>query len=200
MEARFVSRGPNFSMGVRDAEVEDYATGKQKTIVANLEAQFDPRGVTDEDLDTIETARREGRMPDLYKGLPLDRETEGHVSIRSRLGVWDSKVAKTSGIRGVRLSAADADLVIQALRGSPQNGMDYVEVVKAQIPAPWPAYDQMDGRHPEKIVETAISIGADIPRVIAYERDNKARKAVLEALNEVLDDTVDAEQSIVINA
>jgi hypothetical protein len=42
VEARFVSKGGNFSVGVRDAVTEDYATGKQKVIERHLEAQFAP--------------------------------------------------------------------------------------------------------------------------------------------------------------
>lgn len=188
MEARFVCRGPNYSMGVRGAEVEDYATGRQKVVVAHLEAQFSRNGVKDIDLD----AALKARIP--FPGLPHDRETEEHVSIRSRLGVWDSRTVKAQGMK-----AADADQVIAALRSSDRYGLDFVEVLAAVLTAPWGNYDAMDGKSPQKIVETAIDIGCDLNDVIAYERENKARVKVLEALNEALD-TDPADQPVVITA
>lgn len=191
MEARFVSRGPNYSTGVRAAEVEDYATGRQKVLVAHLEAQFTAAGVKDIDLD----AALKARIP--FPGLPHDRETEEHVSIRSRLGVWDSRVAKAAGMKD-----KDADTVIAALRVSDRYGLDFVEVLAAALTAPWPAYDDMPRRNTadiQKLVDRAVENGCDLNDVIAYEKENKASAKLLDLLNEALD-TDPAEKPVVIHA
>lgn len=47
-------------------------------------------------------------------------------------------------------------------------------------PKPWPNYDEQ--RQAAKIAETVSTLGLDVEAVIAYERENENRKAVIDAL------------------
>ena len=67
------------------------------------------------------------------------------------------------------------------LRASDENGRAYVEVVPAPATLPWANYDEIED--PEKVVEIAITIGADLDEVIRYELENQNRERWLEALD-----------------
>jgi hypothetical protein len=183
---RFVSIYTKFSHGVRDAEVEHYATGKQKVLVDALEAQFGPNGVTEED---HEQAVKSLHFP----GLPEDRETEGLVDPRSRLGVWDSEAAQ----KAFRWTDSDTDLVLKELRESDQNiangGNVFLEIEVAKMPAPWSSYDRLEDAN--RIAELAIETETDLLEVIAYEKENRNRPEVISALAELLD-SVESEPAI----
>ena len=118
--ARFVARFANYSHGIRDAVVEDYATGRQTVLVPHLEAQFDISGLKDEDY-------YEGLKKLTFTGLPFDSETEQNVDPRSRMSIFDSREAQTH----LRWSDEDHDLVVDGLRNSPMKGIDFVELESA---------------------------------------------------------------------
>ncbi len=193
MEARFVSKGGNYStgpFGFREGEVEHYATGREKIVTHHRDVQFSNRDVKDIDYETAVASSLQ------FTGLPFDKDTEQHVSIRQLLGVWDSRVARQT------MPAEDVELCIRGLRASDRLGLDFVEVLVAALKPPWPAYDQMPRRNTadiQKIVDRAIENGCDMNDVIAYEAENKASAKLLDLLNEALD-TDPAEAEVVITA
>jgi hypothetical protein len=139
-----------------------------------LEAQFDPMGLTE-----YEKEQALERLS--FHGLPMNSDTETEVSPVSRLSVFDSEAAK----KEKRWDDEEHDLVVQTLRESDRNGLDFIEVDAKVRPAPWKTYDNLTD--PEKIVELATEIGVPITDVLAYERENENREDVVTALEEALD-------------
>lgn len=71
-------------------------------------------------------------------------------------------------------------MVVQTLRESPSNGSDFLEIIPTAAAKPWPGYDDVET--PERIVEIALDIGADLKQVIAYEVANRNAAPVVNAL------------------
>jgi hypothetical protein len=163
--------------------VEDYATGKQKVLIPHLEAQFSVAGLSDEDY-------YEGSRRLTFRGLPFDAETEQNVDPRSRMGVFDSAEVQ----KHLRWSDADHDLVVEGLRNSPMLGIDFVELEHAVRPAPWKGYDSTDEAEIPALIKAT---GTDPAEVIAYERENQKRPAILEAVNDLLSEQ---EKPVVVEA
>jgi hypothetical protein len=180
--ARFAARFSKYSHGVRSAEVEHYATGREKVIAPGLEAQFEVLGVTNEDY-------REALEHLTFTGLPFDIETESVVEPRSRLAVFDSRQAQQLH----RWSEDDHDLVVKTLRESPMLGVEFIELSSAAIQAPWKGYDDVET--PEEIISLIKATGSDAGQVIAYERENANRPEVIDAL---VDSMAAADQPVIV--
>lgn len=154
--------------------VENYATGKQTVLVPHLEAVFDPAGLTD-----FEAEQAMARLPHLHTGLPHDTDTNEHVSPRFKIRLFDSEYAA----RANRWSDADHEFVVQALRDSTMNGIEYIEVEQAKRQPPWAKYDEQDE---ETIIGLAEATG-QIETVLFYERENQNRPGVIEELESLLE-------------
>lgn len=80
----------------------------------------------------------------------------------------------------------DRKVAEQALLNNPDNNIWYVRVEKARIPAPWPGYDKMRGTKARPIEQAILGMiddgGFDIGFVLEYEKANKNRDAVVQAL------------------
>lgn len=171
--ARFVSRYAKYSHGVREEIVQQFSRGTQ-IVQGGLEARFDPLGLTE-----YEKEQALERLA--FHGLPEHSDTAIEVSPVSRLSLFDSEAAK----KELRWDDEEHDLVVETLRASDRNGLDFIEVDAALRPAPWNTYDNLTD--PEKIVELATEIGVPITDVLAYERENENREDVVTALEEALD-------------
>jgi hypothetical protein len=171
--ARFVAYGANYSHGVRSEISEPTATGVRVTR-RGLEAQFEPRGLTDYDLEQIL------KSTVALHGLPEDSLEGGEISPRSRLGVFDSRKAAES----LEWTDEDHDLVVEKLRASSENGLRFIEILAPKRPAPWNGYDNLDSA--ERILAAVDATGVDPAEVIAYERENADREEVIAALTELL--------------
>jgi hypothetical protein len=169
--ARFVSRYKEYSHGVQNEIREYFATGHDRVVQKHIEAKFQHGLVTDEDYEAALSI-----LP--FSGLPEDRDTEGLVSPRSRLSVFDSEIAQFEN----GWTDAETELVIDSLRNSSEKGSAYLEIEKVPLETPWANYDSIES--PEKIVEVALMIGADLAAVIAYEKENRNAAPVVYALEE----------------
>lgn len=182
--ARFVARYRAYSHGVREEIAEQFARGT-RVIQRSLEAQFDPRGLTD--------FEKESALEQLhFHGLPKDRDTDVNVSGMSRMSLFDSEAAQ----KHFRWTDEEHDLVVQTLRESDRLGLDYIEVATPKRPAPWNGYDKLTD--PEQIVELTIATETSVENVLAYERENENREDVIAALEEVLEPSKD--DTVVIDA
>lgn len=178
--ARFVSRYGKYSHGVREEIAEQYARGT-RIIQRPLEAQFDERGLTDFEKETA--AQRLS-----FHGLPEDKETGHDVSPYSRLSLFDSEQAR----KHFRWTDEEHDLVVETLRESGMNGIEFIEVDQPKRPAPWNGYDNLTDA--EQIIELAIATETPIADVLAYELENQKREEVIAALEELgADDETDDE-------
>ena len=182
--ARFVARFRSYSHGVRPGIVEHIAPGQTRPVVRELEAKFDHRGLTEYEK---EVALQKLRFP----GLPEDKDTRTDVSPISRLSVFDSERArKTFG-----WSEEEEALVVQTLRESHLNGVEFFEVEQPKRPIPWNGYDELEI---EKVLEAVEITGINPAEVLAYERENQAREELVLALAELAGEDVD--EQIVVQA
>lgn len=62
---------------------------------------------------------------------------------------------------------------------------NYFRSDKPKAAKPWPSYDDAD---PRKIATTVTELGLDPEQVAIYERENKARPEVLQALGETVEE------------
>jgi hypothetical protein len=182
--ARFVAYGTRYSHGVQTEIVEHFASGN-KILQRTLEAQFDPQGITEHEVE-------QGSKVLQIHGLPEDRIEGSEVSPRSRLAVFDSKIAQ----KEQRWTEAEHDLVVETLRKSDRYGMDFIEVEPVKRPAPWNGYDKLESA--EKIAELTLDTESDPAEVLKYERENADREEVIAELEALIGDT--AEEPITIEA
>lgn len=90
----------------------------------------------------------------------------------------------------VRLGWGDEQkAAVEKLLDLGQHTGDYVRIERPRLPAPWPNYDELlpQGRRSAEMVasqiaETVKALGLNVDTVLAYERENRNRADVLEAL------------------
>ena len=181
--ARFVSPHRNFSVGIR-AERDAYLgpDGVMVPAVTPLEAQFTPDLRTDVERDLALSTFQ-------FRGLAI-HENGQPVDPTYRISVFDSEVAKLQN----GWTDADEAAVVAALRSGPIGQM-YVEVVPVPVEKPWNGYDELTDA--DRIVELATAIGADLSQVVAYERENRDRDDVIEALKAA---EAEADETIIVSA
>ena len=166
--ARFVSQFLKYSHGIRNGSPERVGTeGRVLPAVPFLEAQFSHDPVTPKDALVAKSSLK-------FLAVPQD-EAENDIDVSYRVSVFDSEAAKLA----FGWTDDEEQLVIDKLRSSSDYGSAFVEVVPDPISAPWPNYDQTD---PEKILEVALTINADLEQALAYERENAKREGVIDAL------------------
>ncbi len=173
--ARFVAKYAKYSVGIRDAEVEHFATGREHVIQRGLEAQFEQGEASDYEVEIAVKSFS-------FTGLPEDREVGGNVHPRSRVGSFDSEVAK----KRLEWTEEEHELILKELRSSDSYGVEFIEVEVPRRPAPWGGYDKLTDS--EKVVDIAIATETDLAEVLAYERENLDRADVVSALESLLDE------------
>lgn len=167
--ARFVSQSLNFTHGVRDGQ-EEYLghNGKMVPEVRGLEAVFQHGLLNPSDI----AAARSGLK---FRGTVQD-EAGREIEPLGRLSAFDTELAAIQN----GWTPDEEELVVQTLRESPSNGSDFLEIIPTAAAKPWPGYDDVET--PERIVEIALDIGADLKQVIAYEVANRNAAPVVNAL------------------
>lgn len=90
----------------------------------------------------------------------------------------------------------DRAIAEKALAENADNGVWYVKVEKAQIPAPWPGYDKMRGTKAKPVEDAILEMvktgGFDPNIVCAYEKSHKDRPAVIATLETHIQAEIDA--------
>lgn len=171
---RFVARYANYSHGVREEIVEQFARGT-RVIQKPLQAQFDTRGLTDFEKETAASQLS-------FHGLPKDEESDSDVLPYSRLSLFDSEAAQKQN----RWTDEEHDLVVNTLLESDRLGIDYIAVESPKRPAPWNGYDKLTDA--EQIVELTLATETPVADVLTYERENENREEVIAALEEILEE------------
>lgn len=91
----------------------------------------------------------------------------------------------------------DRAIAEEALAENADNGVWYVKVEKAQIPAPWPGYDKMRGKSGKPVEDQIIDMikngGFDPNIVLAYEKSHKDRAPVVASIETLIQQELDAE-------
>lgn len=172
--AQFVTQYPGYRHGVRDEVPEHLGhDGKMIPFVRPLEAVFGRGGLTPE-------AITEGKAKLTFHGL-MEYESGEDLDPTYRLAVFDSEVAKLQE----GWTDEEEALVVNVLRASEENARAYVEIIPAPAEIPWANYAEVDD--PDKVVEIALTIGADLAEVIRYESENENRERWLDALTKAKD-------------
>lgn len=166
--ARFVAKYAKFRHPVRPDVYMNLASGARELIQTPLVAVFS------HDLASVEE-REFGLRAFRHAGLPIDKDTEEHISPSHRISAFDSELAAFNE----GWSDEERELVEKTLRESTANGIDFLEFIPAPPAAPWANYDELeDGA---AIALIAQATGA-VQAALAYERATKKRASVIEAL------------------
>ncbi len=182
--ARFVSPHRNFSLGVRAANPAHLGPdGVMVPAVSELSADFGADQLSGEDFALAKSTFN-------FRGLPI-YESGQPVDPSYRVSVFVSEVAKLKN----GWTDADEELVVETLRHKGPIGQMYVEVVPVAASKPWNGYDELTDE--SRIVELAVGIGADLSKVIQYEKENANRTDVVEALEAAM---AGADETIIVSA
>jgi len=173
--ARFVSAHRNFAMGVRGHKPAPLGPdGKMVPEQTELSADFTPDLRTDEDT-TVALAGLN------FRGLPIFEDGRP-VTPHYRISVFDSEIAKLQN----GWTDEDEALVVDALRSGGGVNVMYLEVIPAKADKPWNGYDGLTD--PDKVVELALAIDADLTQVAQYERENLNRPEVIAAITAAIEE------------
>lgn len=145
------------------------------------QVRFEQGQVSDEE---IKFAREHWGYDDREK-IPGIREGE---PVRLRFSSFDSEAIEDETLR---------ETVEKALLGSLNYGVRYIAYEPAKAPAPWANYDKLDDA--DEIAHTIEITGTEIDVVLAYERENANRPAVIAAV-EALRDGSSIEEPVVVEA
>ena len=163
---RFASKSQRYKREVRKpilTLVQGPAGPEQKAIRDNFIAEFEQAGLTEHEKQQV---RERFTFLGQYEGEdPMRRVSIYDTDDQARIHGWDDEMK--------------ADIEANLLEG--QNEF-YFKLEDFRLPKPWPKYDDL--RSAEKIAETVKSLGLDAEAVIAYEKENKNREAVISALSE----------------
>lgn len=164
---RYISNMARYKIILRPAlEAPDPSRmGRMRVVEPGLYAQFNEHDVTDWER---EMALKHFKFP----GMPVQEDTLEPIDPSYRLATFDTTMQgwdeETRKFAEERLETA-----IGA-------NIDYIKVEKPKLDAPWPGYDKLVSA--KKIAELVESTGSDIEAVVAYERENKNRADVIEAV------------------
>jgi hypothetical protein len=182
--ARFVSFGRRYAHGIR-GEVSEPTQFGRRVLTRPLFAQFSEDGRTDYDVEY-------GLKMLRPHGLPEDSIDGGEVDPRSQMGVFDTE--ETGRVQ--QWSQAEKDMVIETLRNSPENGMNFVEVLHSE---PFAGYDLMTEENVLQAIDAGIQI--DYEMAIAYERENQNREDLIaELMARSVQNLEQVEQPVTIDA
>lgn len=93
-----------------------------------------------------------------------------------RLSVFDTEAAQEI----FEWSDETREAMENRLRAVHSNGIDFIEVEKPRVPAPFPHFDNLSD--PDEIAAKIRDLGFDVGSVIQYETENRNRADVIAAL------------------
>lgn len=160
-------------MPLRDTQTEYHPrTGAVLKVHPALSVQFQPQGAApDWAKDAVQGLAGFG------VGVGLNEDPF------SRVGMLDTdEEAKRQN-----WDADEKEFVENALISGPANGIEYIICSAPKTAKPWSTYDEFVGEDAvAKILYTIDLTGADPKAVLRYERENDARKDVVDALEDLI--------------
>lgn len=162
---RFISPNPGYKIPGKKQDYELLASGQFREISPQYLCEFRPGDLTDWEIDlALDTFK--------FRGVP---EYEGGKGIPPRQLV----LMRVSSFDTATIDNPDLRKVVEEKLLATQGIDNHLLAERPKVAAPWPAYDKV---HPSKIAAKVAEDGYDPKAVIAYERDNKNRQSVIEAL------------------
>lgn len=172
---RFVSINPLLGLGTARKEKFVLALDGQRDLTQeSLPVQFTQEYLTQEDIDFALSYFK----PQQFRGRYLEADEVTLEQLDRRIGVFDT--VEEQSRKG--WSDEERELVERFMQTKPNYGQDFVEVVpvEKEVTKPWPSYSST---HHFKIPTLAAELGL-IDEALAYEKANKNRSGVIEALEE----------------
>lgn len=172
--ARFISPISGLRIVAVHEQVEVLASGLPKIVAPGYTAEFQQSDVTEWEREYARQHFQFRGTAMAMDGSPLDPLT--------RVSAFDSLTIKDEALR---------KRVEQALLARPDYGKadGFAMVERPRLPAPFPAYDAMKAkgqRTTAEVIVAAVREGGYKPSdVLAYERQEKDRPEVIEALEQL---------------
>ena len=168
---RFVSAYARLGLGTAQTEKFQITNDNELFQVRDsLSVQFGPDGLTQHDIDTAMAAfPSKWRTGQMLEGDGVTPESPMH-----RIGLFDTEAQGWDD--------ETREKVEKWMLAKPNFGSDFVQVKTAEqlIEKPWPSYNST---HHFKIASLAAELGL-VEEALAYERANKNRQGVIDALEE----------------
>jgi hypothetical protein len=171
---RFISRYGRFSVTIRRHEQEAYANGAVRVIQPEITASFQPNRLTPLEREmavhhwTFNGSMQEADEATIY---PPDY----------RIGLYDS-------LEHQRDAGFDDDLREEIEAKLVENAEQYpnIIVVRSNVPAPWPRYDDFRGT-PGQLLRRLVEDGHDLETVLAYESEHQNRPKIVAELEQAIE-------------
>jgi len=181
---RFISKYAAYKISAIPS-VDHYGTGQPKKRGVVCEFKLDYLHPWE-----IDAARSTFQFRGVAAAGPIGSPIIKHVDPIGRVSVYDTEEAEANGeYQAAGVSREDVE---RALLSKHSLGRDFILVEKPAVPAPWPAYDKLTtsrGRDLSWVVEQIVSrvqdLGVDPISVIEYERANRNRPEVIDALRKI---------------
>jgi hypothetical protein len=178
---RFISSYRGLELGLRNPKITGFTqTGDPIYDGSYLKAEFIQGGVD-------EREAQEAFKSLIFKGMYESEDP------RERLSWFDTELAQMH-YKWTDEEREYAEGRLQELEGF---GRDYILVQPEAIPAPWASYDTTDVK---LIVDLMQATGTNAGDVLAYERSNKNRQAVIDAVEAAGNDAPQKSAEVVVNA
>lgn len=160
---RFISPYPGFRIVVKHQDIEILASGQPRVLKDGFTAEFRITDVTDWERDFA-------RKNFAFRGTVTDEGGRDIDPTNSRVSSFDTSTINNDSLRKE---------VEQILLSHVDQGRDFYHVEAPKVAPPWPTYDKVPAA---KIAAKVAEDGYDVEAVLAYERANKNRDSVLDAL------------------
>lgn len=174
---RFVSPFASFGLGTARKELWVLAVDGQRDLTReSIPVQFSREGLTQDDIDFALSYFPKST----FTGITLEADGYTPEPLDLRIGVFDTMEQQLA--KG--WTDEEREHVEKWMLAKPNYGQDFVEVkpVVKEIVKPWPSYNST---HHFKVATLAAELGL-LEEALEYERANKNRSGVVEALEEQL--------------
>lgn len=112
----------------------------------------------------------------------------------SRISWFDTEIAQ----KHYKWTDEERKFAEERLKEDQTNGLSYIIVEAPKVPAPWAKYDDL--KDASEIVALMDATGTEAGDVLSYERQNKNRQAVIDAVEASEDEVPVAEAKVVVKA
>ena len=185
--ARFIAKYAKYGHGIRTGRYMVLADGQRQELTKELFVRFNISTPTEDEVSLGITSFN-------HTGLPHDRDTEEHLSPRSRISGFDTIAAQET----YGWTDEEREVVETTLRKSDAYGAEFMEVTEAPAGKPWPTYDGMDSV--KDILSAAKLIGIPLEDIIAYEKANRNAALIVNELEYVLENLAPEDEVLVLQA
>lgn len=198
---RFVSKYSDYSICYQRDITEHFATGESREIQPLLNCQFK----SNFNLEPWELEAATASF--VNRGTNVERDFVTPTSLAARYSIFDTVQFQYDHDM---TDEKREDMELFLLNEKPRQpahafGTDYIMVEAPKVPAPWPTYDDFKGVKgmptADRIAARVVEDGYDVQQVLLYERLNQNRANVIEALETIGLEAVEAiDPELVVNA